>query len=322
MFSKEVLNKVKAMEERWHGACLEAYGEQGYREATTTSGIPLKPVYTPSDIEGMEYRDIGLPGEYPYTRGHSPLQYQVEPWMMRILYAFGAGEDTRRRREFLACLGMSQAIGTGKPAPFTILVDPPTMQGYDPDDIEARGRVGRGGMSLSTIRDLEALYAGVPLDEVETILIAVNSSLVAVAMYIVNAERNGVPPHKLRMKGNNLVYGQWYWDIACFPPKSAMKLMVEQIKYCHDYMPLVRHSSISGYNPAECGANAVQEVAFTLATAIALVEECIKVGISLRRSPNSGPSAGCGPRYSRRDSAARNRNRCATRVGRRQLARC
>ncbi len=279
MFSEQVLNKVKALEEQWQRDCLEAYGEQEVKTATTTSGIPLKPVYTPTDSEGMEYGEIGLPGEYPYTRGHSPLRYQVEPWMMRIGYAFGSGEDTRRRREFLERLGMSQSVGTDRPAPFTLLIDSVTMQGYDPDEPEARGRVGRGGLSLSTMEDMEALCAGAPLDEVETILIAINSSMVAVAMYIVNAERHGVPQHKLRMKANNLLYGQWYWDIACFPPRGAMKLMVELIKYCHDFMPLVRHQSITGYNPAECGANAIQEVAFTLATAIAITDECIKVGL-------------------------------------------
>lgn len=278
MFTKDTLNEDERLRERWQRHCQERYGDIGLG-ATTESGIEVKPVYSPADIAHIDYRDIGLPGEYPFTRGHSPLRYQIQPWMMRIGYGYGAGADARERREFLARIGMSQGVGTDRPAPFTLLIDLPTQRGYDADEPAARGRVGCDGVSISTMRDLDLLFHGVPLDQVETIFISPDPSMAMLAHYIVYAERQGLPQQKLRLKACNLLYRQYFWDTISFPPQSATKLIVELIKYCTEYMPLVQCQSITGYNPGEAGANAFQEVAFTLAVAIAITEECIKVGL-------------------------------------------
>ncbi len=277
MFSNSVLDENKAMEERWQQRCAELYGGREFR-VVTDSGIEVKPVYTPADINGIEYKDIGLPGEYPFTRGHSPLQYQVKPWMMRIALGLGNADDTRRREEFLASLGMSQGVGTDRPAPCTFVADYPTMRGYDPDEPAAWGWVGRDGVSISTMRDMEAMFDGSSLDEMETVFVAHDTSMACFALYIAYAKRRGVPQHKLRAKCNNQLY-RWFADQIPFSPHSAMKLIAELIKYCHDFLPLVRPQCLIGYSIAEAGATAVQEVALFTATAVAITEECMKTGL-------------------------------------------
>ncbi len=277
MFNDSVLAEDKALLEIWRKRCNELYGDREFN-AATDSGIEIKPLYTPADIERMEYKDIGLPGEYPLTRGPRPLMYQVEPWMLRTGYGYGTGEESRCRREFLAMIGVTEGASVDRPTHFTMALDLPTQRGYDADDPVARGRVGRDGMSISTIRDLEALFEGVPLDEVFTMFIAHDTSMACIAMYIVYAERQGVPPNKLRMKGCHPIY-RWWGDQVGYPPKSAMKLMVELIKYSIQHMPLMMPQAIIGYNVGEAGGTAVQEVAFTLATAIAITDECIKAGL-------------------------------------------
>ncbi len=277
MFSSSVLTENKAMEERWHRRCAELYGERD-STAKTDSGIEIKPIYTAADIADMDYKDISLPGEYPFTRGHSPLRYQVEPWMMRTGYGYGTGDDTLDRRQFLENLGFTQSMGTGKPAPATLLIDLPTMYGYDADAPEARGRVGRDGMSLSTIRDLEILFQDAPLDQFETIFIAHDSSISCVAMYIAYAQRRGIPQEKLRLKGCNPIY-RWWGEHSGYPPQSVMKLIAELMKYFIKHMPNSWPQALIGYNVVEAGGTHVYEVALTVATGVAIVEECMKVGL-------------------------------------------
>ncbi len=278
MFSESVIKENEAMVERWRKKCSELYGEREFK-GQTYSRIELKPVYTPADIEGLDYKDIPLPGEYPFTRGHSPIQYQVKPWMMRIGYGYGSGQDTRERREFLASIGYSQEVGKDRPAPFILFPDIVGIRGYDPDEPAARGKVGRDGMTVSTVTELDEVFRNVPLDEVQTQFIAQSSSLAYNSMYIALAKRHGIPESKLRMKGSSNLYHSWWYDVASFPPQNALKLIVEQIKYFTKFMPLVQSHSICGYNAAETGATAAQEIAFMLAHTITVTEECIKVGL-------------------------------------------
>ncbi len=284
MFGEEVLNKIKALEEQWQRDCAELYKEREFKEMTTGHArIPLKPVYTPLDIANIDFEDIGLPGEYPYTRGTNLRGYQAQPWMMRIGFGFGAGKDTRERWEHLRKVGMRLHIGTEQGEEefpkFNILHDLPSQRGYDPDHPEAQGKVGQCGISVSTVRDMELLCEGLPLDKINITFIVLEPSLVFTAMYVTYAERQGYPPEVLRMETPHWPYGQWFCDVTAFPPENALKLMVENINYRIKHMPLTHHTSITGYNPGEAGANPIQEIAFLLAFAIEITEACVKAGL-------------------------------------------
>ncbi len=280
MFSKDTLVQNKLLEEEWQKKCAQMYGEDEFR-AATSSGIPLKPVYTPADIGDMDYNATPLPGQYPYTRGLEPLGYRAEPWAMFTGFGYGSGSDTHDRWEYLRNLGAYGRVGQdiGEATSFRLLIDLPTQRGYDPDEPEARGRVGGCGVSLSTLKDIEMLFSGVSLEDICVQFIAFDSSLTALAMYVVHAERRGIPQEKLFLRANNILYRQWHFDTISFPPKYATRLMVEQINHCVKHMPRVQHTSLDGYQIGEAGATPVQEVALTLATAIAVTEECIKAGL-------------------------------------------
>ena len=282
MFSEETLEENRVMEERWRKRVVEILGEKELK-ATTSGGIPLKAMYTPSDIEDINYEDIALPGEYPYTRGFGPLRYQVDGWMMRQPVAVGSTKDTRDRGDFLERLGWGLYVGEegeDRQVVYNTALDIPSQQGYDPDAPESRGRVGRDGMSLSTMWDVEDLYKGRNLEKTEVFYATPDGSLPCIAQYIVYAERRGVPQEKLRLKSCNLWYHQWYWDSAGYPPRQAVKLGPELVVYLNKHVPMAQLASITGYNPGEAGATPVQELAFTLATAIYITEECIKVGLN------------------------------------------
>ena len=251
-------------------------------EATTASGIALKLIYTASDIASTEYEDISVPGQYPYTRGNQALHYQIHPWVMRHGRGYGTTEDTRERGEFFEALGGAYHVGeeaSDKPFAFTLLLDLPSQCGYDPDAPEASGRVGECGASISNMWDLKALFEGKNIENTEVIFITPDASLSFIAQYIAYAESRGIPPENLRLKSCNIFYHQWFWDTATFPPKYALREGPELIKYLHENVPMAELQSITGYNPGEAGATPVMEVAFMLATAIATVEECEKVGM-------------------------------------------
>ncbi len=281
MFSEETLEQNKAMEREWQKKCATLYGEKEFN-ATTYSDIPVKPVYTPADIESMKYDAIALPGEFPYTRGLSPLGYQVEPWAMLTSFGYGGAKESRERWEFLRSIGACGRVGreAEEVTPIRLTTDLPTQRGYDPDEPEARGRVGSCGLSISTIKDMETLFDGVQLDNVSIQFIPYEASLAVLALFVVYAERRGIPTERLFLRANNFLYRGWHADNIGFPPKYALRLMVEQITYCIRHLPRVHHTSVSGYQVAEAGGNAIQEVALSLATAIAVTEECIKVGLN------------------------------------------
>ncbi len=282
MFSKETLKKNRAMEGRWRKRVGKKLGEKQLK-AQTSGRISLKAVYTPSDIKDINYEDIALPGEFPYTRGFDPLRYQVQGWMMRQPVALGLTKDTRERQDFLERLGWGLYVGEeekNRQFVSSVALDIPSQQGYDPDAPEARGRVGRDGVSLSTMWDVNDLYKGRDLDRIEIMYATPDGSLPCIAQYIVYAERHGVAQEKLRLKACNQWYHQWFWDSAAYPPKEAIKLAPELISYLIKHVPMAQLQGITGYNPAEAGATPVQEVAFGLATAIAITEECIKVGLN------------------------------------------
>ena len=279
MFTSEALSSVQKLNTEGQKHCQEQYGESEAK-ATTESGIEVKPVYTPLDIQGMNFEEIGLPGEYPYTRGRNPLMYQVEPWQMRFLFGYGAGKESRDRWEFLKEVGMNDLRPHEGIPNFNMAVDLPTHRGYDPDAPEAQTRVGECGVSVSSIREFEGLLDGIPLDKVRLSFICDDPTMVLLAMYITYAERRGYPLEKLEIWTINRLYRQWCWDVITFPPDNALRLMVENMYFMAKHFPKCRSLSIGGYLMGETGANAVQEVAFTLSLAICVTEECIRVGLN------------------------------------------
>jgi methylmalonyl-CoA mutase N-terminal domain/subunit len=283
MFEKKELKHVEMLENVWQKECHEKFRAGNDKTPTNESGIKLKPVYTPLDVEEIDFRDIGFPGVHPFTRGATPLGYRDLPWMMRIGFGYGTGQDTLERWKYLKKLGMRLHVGTEEEEDefpkFTILTDLPHQRGYDADDIVARGRVGDCGLSLSTIEDLDLLFGDLPLDKLQVTFISYDPTLVLTAMYTVYARQRGYDISQLRMQTPHNLYGQWSSDTIAFPPQNALKMMVENINFRITNMPLALHTAIGGYNMAQCGATPVQEVAFSIAVGMAIMDECRNVGL-------------------------------------------
>jgi methylmalonyl-CoA mutase N-terminal domain/subunit len=281
MFEKSVKEKAAAMEKEGRQRIKDAVDDDGM-SARTSGGIPIKPMYTPADMEGISFEDVAIPGEYPYTRGFRNVPYTMDGWMMRQPVALGMSKDTRERMEYLERIGWGLFIGqddANKLLVQNVALDIPSQQGYDPDAPEARGRVGKDGMSLSTMWDYDDLYNGRDLTKMEVFYASPDGQLANLAGYLVYAERNGIPWDKLRLKVSNLWYHSWYWDAAGYPPSHAYKIGPECVKFFTKHVPMAQVASVTGYSPGEAGATPAQEVAFTLATAMFITQECINVGL-------------------------------------------
>ena len=282
MFTEEELKKSRMMEDQWKKQ-VQAMGggETPPINFSTSSGIKLKPVYGPKDCAGTGADNLSFPGQYPFTRGNYPLHYQIMPMAMTQGYGLENAEETRKRREWLASLGSRFTGQTGEELTVYVLaIDLPSQRGIDPDEPGARGKVGECGISISTIHDFEPLYEGLPLEKVFTTLIGLDSTLVLTALYAAYAlDIRKEPLENIFMASCNYYYHQWAWDTVAFPPKAAMRIQAEFIKWILENFPLSYHTQMEGYNVAEAGATPVQEVAFNLAAIIAIMEECLKVGL-------------------------------------------
>jgi methylmalonyl-CoA mutase, N-terminal domain len=239
----------------------------------TLSGIPVKPLYTEKDLAlGLDSR-AGKPGEFPYTRGLHPEMYRTRLWTMRQFAGYGTAEHTNERFHYLLAQGM-----TGLSTAF----DMPTLMGYDPDHPMALGEVGREGVAVSTLDDMEILFRGIPLDQVTTSMTINAPAIVLLAMYVAVAEEQGIPAAKLGgtiqadMLKEFIAQKEW----IC-PPRPSVRICVDMIEWCAKQMPKWNSISISGYHIREAGATAVQELAFTLADGIGYVEECRKRGLDV-----------------------------------------
>lgn len=232
------------------------------------------PVVTHDHLKGYPYAErIGFPGEFPFTRGVQPSMYRGRLWTMRQFAGFGLAEDTNRRFKYLLEHGQ-----TGLSTAF----DMPSLMGYDPDHAKSKGEVGREGVSVATIEDMDRLFAGIALDQV-TVSMTINcSATAAMAMYLALARRRGIPFDKLGGTIQNdmlkefIAQKEW----IC-PPEPSVKLSCDIIEYCAEHAPRFNPISISGYHIREAGATAVQELAFTLADGLAYVDHCVKRGMSI-----------------------------------------
>ncbi|MGY5875168.1 MAG: methylmalonyl-CoA mutase family protein, partial [Candidatus Thorarchaeota archaeon] len=240
----------------------------------TLSGIPVKRLYTPLDTDSSKYDEkLGFPGEYPFTRGVQPTMFRGRYWTMRQYSGFGTARETNERFRFLLEQGQ-----TG----LSIAFDLPTQIGYDSDDPLAEGEVGKVGVAIDSLADMEVLFDSVPLDKVSTSMTINGPAAVLLAMYIAVAEKQGVPMEKLRGTIQNDILKEYIArGTYIFPPSPSMRLITDTFQFCAENMPLWNTISISGYHIREAGSTAVQEVAFTLANGIAYVDAALKVGLDV-----------------------------------------
>ncbi|HEY8425907.1 MAG TPA: methylmalonyl-CoA mutase family protein [Limnochordales bacterium] len=244
------------------------------RDATTLSGLPLKGFYGPHDVADLDYeRDLGDPGVYPFTRGIHPTMYRGRLWTMRQFAGFGTAEETNARFHYLLEHGQ-----TG----LSVAFDLPTLLGYDSDHPRARGEVGREGVAVDSLADMERLFEGIPLDRVSTSMTINGPAAILMAMYVVVGEKQGVPPEKLSGTLQNDILKEYIAQKEfIFPPEPSLKLVVDTIEFATRHMPRWNTVSISGYHIREAGSTAVQELAFTLADGLTYVEACLQRGLDI-----------------------------------------
>jgi len=275
MFDEKLLGKIKAGKEKWEQGSVAktiAKSPERRKEFTTISGTPVERLYTPLDIQGMDYdRDLGFPGEFPYTRGVQPTMYRGRYWTMRQYAGFGSAKDTNARYRYLLQQGQ-----TGLSVAFHL----PTQAGYDSDHPLSMGEVGKVGVAIDSIEDLKVLFDGIPLDKVTTSMTINAAATVLLAMYLSIAEEQGVPWDKV----GGTVQNDVLKEIICrgqyvYPPKPTMRLTVDLIEFCQKNVPRWNTISISGYHIRESGATAAQEMAFTIADGIAYAQACVDRGM-------------------------------------------
>src|SRR5579859_2219470 len=241
---------------------------------TTQSGMPIQRLYTPDDIRSLDYdRDLGFPGEYPYTRGVQPTMYRAKPWTMRMFAGFGTAEETNERFRYLLTQGQ---MG------LSVAFDMATLYGYDHDHEMALGEFGKCGVAVSSLADMELLFKDIPLDKVTTSMTINSPAPVIWAMYIAAAEKQGVPMEKLGGTLQNDILKEYIAQKEfLFAPEPSMRLVVDTIEFGTRHMPKWNTVSISGYHIREAGATAVQELAFTLADGLAYVDATLERGLTI-----------------------------------------
>ncbi len=257
----------------WKRELYDAKPEREGELFTTISGLEHQPLYTPDNVE-IEYdRDLGYPGVYPFTRGVYPSMYRGKLWTMRQFAGFGTAEETNARFRYLLDHGQ-----TGLSTAF----DMPTLMGYDSDHPRSLGEVGREGVAIDSLGDMETLFAGIPLDEVSTSMTINSPAAMLLAFYLCVGEQQGVPRAQLRgtiqtdILKEYIAQKEWI-----FPPEPSMRLVIDMIEFCAKEMPLWHPISISGYHIREAGSTAAQELAFTLADGFAYVEAAIERGLDV-----------------------------------------
>lgn len=284
------LRAIREAKERWEGTTLKkVLGKSPERqeEFFTESGIPVKRLYTPLDLEEMDYnRDLGYPGEFPYTRGVYPTMYRGRLWTMRNYAGFGTAEDTNRRFRYLLEQGMPG---------LSVAFDLPTQIGYDSDHPMAEGAVGRVGVAVDTLADMEVIFKDIPLDKVSTSMTINAPATILLAMYIAVAERQGVPRDRLMGTTQNDILKEFIArGTYIFPPEPSLKLVLDIVEYCYRHVPKWNTLSITGYHFREAGADAIQETAFTLADSILYIEKALERGIDIDDfAPRLSYSLGC-----------------------------
>jgi len=241
---------------------------------TTASGIPLERLYTPLDLASIDYQTaLGFPGAYPFTRGVQPSMYRGRFWTMRQYAGFGTAEESNQRYKYLLNQGQ-----TG----LSVAFDLPTQIGYDSDHPMAAGEVGKVGVAIDSLRDMERLFDGIPLDKVSTSMTINATAAILLALYVAVAKKQGVDPQLLQGTLQNDILKEYIArGTYIYPPEPSMRLVTDVFAYAKDHLPRWNTISISGYHMREAGCTAVQEVAFTLADGITYVEAALRAGLSI-----------------------------------------
>jgi methylmalonyl-CoA mutase N-terminal domain/subunit len=276
MFKEDQLKKVEQEKKKWAEDLSKILCETPERlpRFTTVSDLEIKGLYTPEDIKDIDYSgDIGFPGVYPFTRGVQPSMYRGRLWTMRMFSGLGGPEETNKRFHYLLDHGE-----TG----LSIAFHYPTLMGYDSDSPMARGEIGKCGVAIDTLKDMEILFEGIPLDKVTTSMTINPPASILLAMYIVVAEKQGVGKKDIGGTIQNDMLKEFIAQKTfMLPPKASIRIIVDTIEYCTKEVPRWNSISISGYHIREAGATAVQELAFTLADGIAYVEAAIERGLNV-----------------------------------------
>ena len=276
MFDKDKSSEIRLRKRLWEKETLsksfDKLPEKG--EFITSSDIPVSRIYSPDDISDFDYlRDSGFPGEYPLTRGVYPTMYRARLWTMRQYAGFGTAEQTNQRFKYLLSHGQKG---------LSVAFDFPTQVGYDCDHPLSHGEVGRAGVSVSTLRDMEIVFDGIPLDKITTSMTINAPTNVLLAMYIAVGRKQGLAESKLGGTVQNDILKEYAArGMYIYPPKPSMRLVTDIFEYCSQHMPEWNTISISGYHIREAGATAVQEVAFTFADAISYVQAAVDRGLDL-----------------------------------------
>lgn len=248
--------------------------ERNLRRAVLESGIPLKPVYGPEDLDDLDFEeDIGQPGEYPFTRGIHPYMYCERIWTMRQYAGFGTPAETNERFKYLISHGQNA---------LNVAMDLPTQMGLDSDDPMAEGEVGRVGMAVDSLKDIEVAFDGIPIDEISVSLTINAPASILIAMYLAMAEKRGVPLEKVRGTAQNDILKEYVGRGAwVLPVEPSVKLIVDTLEYCAEHAPKYYAVSVCGYHMRESGATPVQEIAWAYCIARAYIQRTIERGLDV-----------------------------------------
>ncbi|UCC60595.1 MAG: hypothetical protein JSV02_01860, partial [Dehalococcoidia bacterium] len=261
MFDEKTLEAAKNLQEQWDETVAKYDRDFS---AQTNSGIPIKPVYTPLDVQDIDYeKDIGMPGNYPFMRSNYPLHYQFQPWVNQPVHGYGLPEHTRERMDALAAAGMEAYFGARS---YNLVWDYPGYFGIDPDEPDAEGYIGKDGVSCNTDEDLGRMLDGIDLSKNNIVLIN-GDTLPIFAIYIAYAEGKGFNRADLRGNTMNWVFTAWYAPNFMWETEDALKLATDNINFCVNEIPRWNHTNIQGHAISETGADAIHQMGFCLGTA-------------------------------------------------------
>jgi methylmalonyl-CoA mutase N-terminal domain/subunit len=271
--AEEMKDERKRWEQETHDPSLKKMPERNI-PFTTVSGVPIKDLYTPADVQDIDFQqEIGWPGEYPYTRGIHPTMYRSKLWTMRQFTGFGTAAQTNERLRYLVSTG-----ATGLSIAFHL----PTLMGHDSDHPNSRGEVGKCGVTIDSLQDMETLFDGIPLDHVTTSMTTNAPAAVLLSMYRAAAEKQGAKANALSGTIQNDILKEYLAQKTyIYPPRPSMRLIVDTFAYCAKEMPRWNSISISGYHIREAGSTAVQELAFTLYDGIEYVRWALEAGMDV-----------------------------------------
>ncbi|MHC1582976.1 MAG: acyl-CoA mutase large subunit family protein [Candidatus Syntropharchaeia archaeon] len=269
-------NEIKEAEKKWEEKvrkALEKYPERK-KKFLTDSGIPVKRIYTPLDVKDLNYnRDLGFPGDYPFTRGVQPTMYRGRIWTMRQYAGYGTAKETNERYKYLIEQGQ-----TG----LSVAFDLPTQMGYDSDHPMASGEVGKVGVAVDHLSDMETVFDGIPLDKVSTSMTINAPTAMILSMYIVTAQKQGISSEKLAGTVQNDILKEYVArGTYIYPPEPSIRLVADVITYCAENLPKWNSINIAGYHFREAGCNAVQEIAFTFSDGFVYIESVLERGMDI-----------------------------------------